>query len=229
MAVAFDAASESHTGTTDATSVGTFSWTHTPVGTPRGIVVFTINRNTSGDICTAVTYGGVAMTAVASGFAADTAGEVGACKAWFLGGSIPTGAQTVEVTRTNNANGTYGVAFSVTAAADTEIKGTPALLQGDAAISTLAVDSGADTAIRFIGAMLGGSNLPTADAGSTIGPGIDFGSRVHASARENTPGSGSRSVGFASQASDDVAAVAVAVGEGSAAPPVTFVAWITED
>lgn len=229
MAVAFDAASESHTGTTDATSVATHSWTHTPVGTPRGIVVFTINRNTSNDIVTGVTYGGVSMTAVTGGFAADTAGEVGATKAWFLGASIPTGAQTVEITRTNNTNGTYGVAFSVTASADTEIKGSPVLIQEDSTIGVVAVDSGADTAIRFAAVMAGGSSAPGPGTGSTAGPNIDFGTRVHDSAYETTPGSGSRNVGFATVASDDCALVAVAVGEVASAAPTSYVAWTQED
>jgi len=36
-AVANNAASESHTGTTSSTSQASFTWTHTPVGTPRGV------------------------------------------------------------------------------------------------------------------------------------------------------------------------------------------------
>lgn len=215
MAVAFDAAAESHTGTTDATSVASWTWTHTPVGTPRGIVVFTINRNTSNDIVTSVDYGGVAMTAVSSGFANDTAGEVGACKAWFLGSGIPTGAQTITANRTNNVNGTYGVSFSVTAAADTVIDGVASQSE-DATTGTLSVTSTA-TALRFAAAMFGGSNPPAAATGCTLGPDIDFGTRVHSSARENSAGSGARSVGWATQTLDDVAAVAVGVAESAAA------------
>lgn len=221
MAVAFDAASESHTGTTDATSVASHNWTHIPSGTPRGVVVFTINRNTANDIVTGVTYGGVAMSAVSGGFAADAAGEVGATKAWFLGSGIPTGNQTVEITRTNNTNGTYGVCFTVTAAADTEIKGTPVKIEGDSTVGLVAVNSGADTALRFAAVMAGGSNVLGPGTGSTAGPSIDFGTRVHDSVRETTAGSGSRNVGFGTQSSDDCALVAVAVGEVAGGVTVT--------
>ena len=39
MAVAHDASVESHTGTTGSTSAASYNWTHTPVGTPRGILI----------------------------------------------------------------------------------------------------------------------------------------------------------------------------------------------
>lgn len=122
MAVAFDASSESHTGTTGSVSQSSFNWTHTPVGTPQGVLVFTFSTLSSNDNATAVSYGASSMTAVSGGRAVSTGGTyIGDVKAWFLGSSVPTGAQTVTVTRTNNTDNMYAIAITVTAAANTEV------------------------------------------------------------------------------------------------------------
>lgn len=91
MAIAFDAASHS-----TAAVANNFSWTHTPNGTPRGVLVF-IAQNASGtDDVTGVTYGGTSMARV--GRALHATGETSAVYIYFLGASVPTGAQTVSVT-----------------------------------------------------------------------------------------------------------------------------------
>src|SRR3990172_11880265 len=119
-AVANDAASESHTGTTGSTNQASFSWTHTPAGTPSGVLVFVFTRSATLTV-TGVTYGGVAMTAIGGGAAVDTAGEPGRVDTYFLGASIPTGARPVVVSRTNNATVMYASAATQTALTDTEI------------------------------------------------------------------------------------------------------------
>src|SRR3989338_6515570 len=86
-AVAHDAASESHTGTTGSTNQASFTWTHTPAGTPRGVLVYVFTRSATLTV-TGVTYGGIAMTAVAGGAAVDTGGEPGRVDAFFLGASV---------------------------------------------------------------------------------------------------------------------------------------------
>jgi len=96
MAVAFDAVSESHTGTTASASEASFSWTHSPVGTPRGVVVFVFIIAADADYVTSVTYGGTAMTENPT-FAFDSADEPGRTYAFSLGSSVPTGNQTVVV------------------------------------------------------------------------------------------------------------------------------------
>src|ERR1041384_6644018 len=119
MAVAYDAVSESHTGAGGSISEASFSWTHTPVGTPRGVLLYVFSNATQvgpGTVVTA-TYGGVSMTALGT-TASDSAGELGGVRALFLGSSIPTGAQTVTVTRPNTAVEMYAIAITVTAAAD---------------------------------------------------------------------------------------------------------------
>ncbi len=109
MAVAFDAFSNVAAGT------GDLSWTHTPVGTPRGVKVDIIeNGGTNG--VSSVTYGGVAMELVAVN--AKTSGEAGTVITYFLGKSIPTGAQTVSII-VSDAVAKRAGAVTVTATTDT--------------------------------------------------------------------------------------------------------------
>jgi hypothetical protein len=109
VAVAFDAFSSVAEGT------GTLSWTHTPVGTPKGIRVDIVeNGGTNG--VTGVTYGGVALELVAAN--AKTSGEAGTVVTYFLGRNIPTGARTVSVT-VSDAVAKRAGAITLTALADT--------------------------------------------------------------------------------------------------------------
>lgn len=225
MAVAHDAVSESHAGTTGSASEASFSWTHTPVGTPRGVLVYTF-VNANADDATGVTYGGTALTAVPGGRAVDAAaGETGDCKAWFLGSSIPTGAQTVQVTRNNNANVMYAVCVTVTADADTATAGV-LLEQEDQTLTEENVDDGSPgtNSLRYMALNSGTSTLPVAAGNPGFGAnttdlgadaGIDFGSRIAVVVRETTAGQGSRPVGIEFTAADDVAAVYLAIKESA--------------
>lgn len=70
------------------------SWTHTPVGAPKGVIVFCIVNGSSTDEFTGATYGGTSMTRIAS--AADTTTELGFTEAYFLGDLTSLqGAKTV--------------------------------------------------------------------------------------------------------------------------------------
>ena len=216
MAVAFDAVSESHTGTTGSTSVASFSWSHDPVGTPRGVLVYVLTVGPS-SLATSVTYGGTALSAVSGGSASDTAGETGTVEAWFLGASVPTDdPATVVVNRTNNGSTVYAVAVTVTATADTEIAGTPVLLQEDGTYAEQNVNSGSSAALRFVGAFQGRNSVPPAGANTTdLGASgqIDFGSFTYTTGRETTGGSGSRPVGYDDAVADDRAAVHLAIAQ----------------
>jgi fibronectin-binding autotransporter adhesin len=224
MAVAFDASSESHTGTTGSTNQASFSWTHTPAGTPRGVLVYVFVANNATDLVQGVTYGGVNVPAVAGGAAVDTAGEPGRCTAFFLGSGIPTGAQSVVVSRTNTANIMYAVAITVTAATDTQVAGTT-VIQGDGTLAVTSIDDGqtgnAPASMRFAGIYSGVASVPAAGTGSTALQSIDFGNYVVATYRETTAGVGARNVG-ATFASDDRAAVFLAVREEVAATSYTY-------
>src|SRR3989337_2192929 len=98
MAIAHDA-----TGTFGTTpdTASPMSWSHDPVGTPRGITVLIVTNSTS-DTVTAVDYGGTAMT---RGIWQNVAGENGSAYAYFLGASVPaTDPATVTVSFTGTAN-----------------------------------------------------------------------------------------------------------------------------
>ncbi len=216
MAVAFDATSESHTGTTGSVSEASFSWTHTPSGTPKGVLIFVIQNNSSTDKITSVTYGGTTVPAVTGGLAAAATAEPRLCKAFFLGSGISTGAQTVVVNRTNDTTLLYAVAITVTAGADTEVY-LPGivLIQAVSALAEQSVDDGTTgvNSVRFAAVSSALNAAPGGGANSTGVNVIDFGTEVAQVVREVTAGQGSRSVGFSNATSDDVAAVHLAVRE----------------
>lgn len=215
MAVAHDASSESHTGTTGSVSEASYSWTHTPAGTPKGILLFTMVHGNATAIYGDVTYGGVTLTQVPGAAAADSGGgEGGETRAWFLGSSVPTGAQTVVVNRTNNAVPMYSVAVSVTAVGDTDTAGVT-LIQEDGTLAEVSVDDGSPgtNSVRYGAIMSGLSAPPAAGANSTVLQTIDFGVRVSSLIQETTAGQGSRSVGWADGTTDDRAAVLLAIVE----------------
>lgn len=217
MAVARDVASESHTGTTGSQSQASFSWSHAAAGSGvKGVVVYVFNLTSSADLTTSVTYGGTAMSAVTSGFAADTSGEQGSCKAYFLGASVPQGTQTVVVNRTNNVAVMYATAATVTAAGDTEYNGV-VIEQEDQALAQENIDDGTpgSDSVRFAGTYSGAANITSAlvpGANSTLIGAIDPAANCAMSVWETTAGQGARPVGFVAS-SDDVAAVYLAVRE----------------
>ena len=219
MAVAFDSQTESHTGTTGASNVTTFNWTHTPSGTPRGILIFVfqaVDGSANTDYITSVTYGGVNVPAVSGGLAVDTLTEPGLCKAFFLGSGIPTGAQSVVVNRTNTNTTvqTYGIAIAVTALCDTRVPPASIVLaQENQTPTEVNVDDGSPgtNSVRFAGAYYGGAT-ETVGANSTSVNQIIFTTATCRAVRETTAGQGSRPIGFAPVA-DDWAAVHLAVIE----------------
>ncbi len=84
MALAFDASS------TARQPFGTsLSYTHTPVGTPRAVVVL-VNINGLDDTITSLTYGGVALSKVTR-----TASGLAGTEIYLLGEGVPTGPKTV--------------------------------------------------------------------------------------------------------------------------------------
>lgn len=220
--IAHDVASESHTGTTGSTSQASFSWTHTPVGTPKGVLVFTF-VNANADNATSVTYGGTTVPAVTNGRSVDTAGEPGDCKAWFLGSGIGTGAKTVVVNRTNNTNVMYAVAITVTADGNTMLAGLPIRFEQDQALVLSGhsivpggIDSGKGVALRYAGLNSGLPSPGPADGASSVSlQSIDFGARI-ISVLRGTKGSGTQQIGWSSGALDDVAAIIVAITDSTA-------------
>lgn len=226
MAVAFDASTESHTGSTGSASEASFSWTHTPSGTPAGVLVF-VGTKANSAIITSVTYGGVTCSAVSGAEAIDTVGEPCRMKAFFIGSSVPAGAQTVTVTRTNNTTVMYAVAYTVTASRDTEIY-LPGivLVQEDGALVEQSVDDGSPgtNSLRLGGLAWGRDGTLTIGSSSTQDQVIDVTAFAFATCHENTAGQGVRSVGWSYAFTDDRAGVFLAVREVAA--PSTFPPYV---
>lgn len=111
MAVAFDA----YTATAVTLSGSPYAVSHTPTGTPRGIIGI-IQMQGAAAYVSGATYGGDTMTLVAEIYRA-TGGHVAM---YFLGTSIPTGTQSFSVTHSHFGN-MYSSVISLTADADTEI------------------------------------------------------------------------------------------------------------
>jgi hypothetical protein len=221
MAVAFDASSESHTGTTGSASEASFSWTHTPVGTPKGVLIFAFNNSDNVDDMGVVTYGGTSVPAVTGGATSENSSEGGYVKTYFLGSSVPTGAQTVVVNRTNNAFNMYAVCVTVTADANTAVyeSGIQLVFSSSGGLQAeVSVDDGSPgtNSMRFAGTHTGFLDVPSAGASSTALQSIDYGSIAAAVVRETTAGQGFRTVGFTTGANDDYATVHLAVTELSA-------------
>jgi hypothetical protein len=223
MAVAHDAVSESHTSTTASVSEASFSWTHTPVGTPKGVFVVVYTMGSTTDHVTSVTYNGVTMARTSGGAATVSAGdEPGRADLFELGSSVPTGAQTVVVNRTNDAIEMYANAITVTAGADTEVYSSGIVLVE--ANSTLAEQNVSDgstgvDSLRYAAAYLGYGTPPGAGTNSTSLGGsanIDVGNYGARIVRETTAGQGSRPVGFTAGTTDDIAAIHWAVREVAA-------------
>lgn len=213
MAVAHDAVSESHAGTTGSASQASFSWSHDPVGTPAGVIVFVFTISATKKV-TSVTYDGEALVDQTALAAVDSAGEPGRVDVFFLSGGInATDPSTIVVNRTNDATVMYAVAVTVTAARDVGLVGG-VLLQGDGTLAEQAVTDGnpGSNSIRYAATYYGGDAVPSAGASSTLLADIDLGLFGCSVVRETTAGQGSRNVGFTG-VSDDRAAVHVAAAE----------------
>jgi len=213
VSIAFDW----HSVSSISTSASSFSWTHTPVGTPAGVYVVTITSNSATEHATAVTYGGVSLTAETGGSAVDTAGEPGVVTLWSLNSSVPSGAKSVVVTRTNDAIEMLAYAITVTSGGGCSVAGI-VLLQEDGTIAEQLVDDGSPgtNSVRFAAGYCGAATAPIAGANSTLLDSIatlGASTRSAALVRETTAGQGSRSVGMVRGASDDRAVVHWAVKE----------------
>ena len=178
MAIAHSSSSESHAGTTGSSNEASFSWTHTQTGTPAGVLVFVFNAGDATQRVTGVTYGTESLTQVSGASASDTAGEPGRCDTYFLGSGLPTGNQTVTVSRTNNATVMYAAVATVTAGVglDTDTTGT-VTLSNNGSIPEQNVDDGSpgSNSLRYAGAYTGRPSPPNPGANSTLLQEIDFG------------------------------------------------------
>jgi hypothetical protein len=220
MSIAFDALSQ-----VAAEGTGNLSWTHTPVGTPRGIVVFIAHVVSATDQVTGVTYGGVPMTEMAGSPNILSVSGLDVVYGYFLGSGIPTGAQTVAVTVTGAASPKWAGAVSVTAAQDTVIQDTKTINNGSLANPTVTLSLGGNSCFCTIGFAAGPNAVTgtTETAGWTAQLEHDFGSDTMGLYTYNTIGTADVAAGW-TQVADDACAIAVAVKE-AAAETITQDKW----
>ncbi len=211
MAIAYDAVAIPGV----ALYTATFSWTHTPAGTPKGVAVIVVQEGST-DQVSGVTYGGSVLSRVRSDV--RTAAEPGRVYIYFLGASIPTGAQTVQVTLTGTAD-TNAVSLTVTSSADTAVDVSDGLDAGIILNPSLSI-SPTVAAVIFYGIFSGlAAPVTTVQTGSTHVIGKDYGVDSAMWARKSVAGGGATTIGYTA-ASDDVCHSALAIKEWTATPVV---------
>lgn len=146
-----------------ATRTGTedpFTFSHTPVGTPKGVVVMcATHAAVSTDEIAAVTYGGVALTEIVQ--AIDNVSENVQIQMWFLGEGIPTGTQTVSIDMTSGTTTDWRFeCLTLTADGDLEVVDFDELNQGFTNPS-LTVQTNGRVCLAF-GMLATGHNAPSA-------------------------------------------------------------------
>jgi len=216
VSVAFDAIAESAQWTT-----GNGSHTHTPVATPRGIIVLIMQGGGTGanggtDDIASVTYGGVAMTRLQA--VNKAAAESLSNYLYFLGAAIPAGPQTVLCTTIVGTNAIKKAwSISVTAATtETAAEGSGALSSDALANPSITVVTGAGVETYAVGSLTSGQNTigtVTAGAGYTLLDQHDINSQTgHVEDIDANDAGGNVVVNF-TVASDDVGMTAIAVKE----------------
>lgn len=222
MAIAFDAT----TSGSDTDFGGDITVSHTPVGTPRGVLVFITADLVSTDQSAATcTYGGTSMTQVIS--SGKSSGEPVTVQAYFLGASVPTGTQSAVWTG-DSAGGRYHLTvITFTAADDCEVQNSVEVANGDSVAdpSTSLALSGNSCYVAlggFSGASDPGSVTPLSGWGTDVSNEFDFGAAVSVCYSYNTIGTSDVTCGW-TQTADDAVSVAVAVkeaGGGTSALPL---------
>lgn len=209
MAVAFDAFSDVAAATTTP-----LSWTHTPSGTPAGAIVLIIADATTLDRITSVTYGGTSMTRVGT-FHSKGSSEYFTTYLYFLGASVPSGAQTVLVHNNGATVSKRAGAITLTADTDTEVVDEDISIESDAeANPTGTLSLGGRTsfaAIVFGSGRPGPANI-TPLTNWTDQLEHDFGASSAGWYTYDIIGSADVTIGW-SQGSDDTCASALAVSE----------------
>lgn len=213
-AVAYDATSESALTATDLDA----SWTHTPVGTPRGVALYCISI-ANDDAIGGVTYGGVAMTEVTGSPIVKTSTEIIQVHAYFLGSGIPTGAQTIVADGIGGGADDYICrAFSVTADDNTALAAVDATINSSSVTNpSITLALGGKTSFVSIGFMSGQGVVTgtTPFSGWTSVSETDFGAQVGGFYRYDTIGSTDVTSGW-TQSADDAVAIVVGITEVAA-------------
>lgn len=222
MTVAFDAVTQSNFG-----AVSPYSFNHTPVGTPKGVVVFvtrqaeTVASFPATPLVSAITYGGVALGRVVR--ATWIGSEDAETDCWFLGAGIPTGVQAVSISNDgSNVENAYVFAFTLTAAADTEVGDFDSLAIGSTTAASVTLTT-AINALRLACTMSGRPTIGnlTALAGFTNKSTADPGVYTFYTEAEDAVASGAVVTGWLADGADDICLTALAVQELTVPAAVT--------
>jgi len=215
MTIAFDAA----TNNTRAGTTNPYSFNHTPVGTPRGVILVAAHQVSTADYLGAATYGGVSMAKVANhpNFNKGV-GETGGCNGWWLGAGIPTGTQAVSIVDGQGPTDAEFLCVTVTAAGDCDL----AAVASNTGTGTNAAVSVAGGAAAWYAAAATHSarNGPADLSGNgmtAVGSGVDYGSMSSKVFRANANNTGTVSLGSTLSISDVWATIVVALTEIPAA------------
>lgn len=211
MTIAFDSAS------TIQLSSGSGDWTisFTPSGTPAGIIVLPINRNSASDGITGVDYGGVAMTEAA---ASPHLGGTSASYGYWL--SAPaSGTQNCVIHQGASSVAKRAVIFAVTATS-----GQIGIVDSDATSGNLddpsvTLQLGSSTCLAFMSIHSYQDNVSTITPGSGFSDVAerDDGTDVCGWYRSTSTVTGDTACAVTTTAADDCNLFAIAVEEISAA------------
>lgn len=211
MAVAFDAFTAIANGT------GNLSGTHTPVGTPRGVIVSVVGTVETDTVDT-VTYGGSALAQVAlSPITTGGATEQGFSSVWFLGTSIPTGAQTVAITVTG-AGAKVLDCVTLTAATDTAVQDTTTISSSSVTNPTATLSLGGNSCFCMEAFYTGASDPANfgANANWTVRREFDFGTDCAGGYTYDIVGTTDVTMGW-TQTTEEAAGLGIAIKESAAA------------
>lgn len=210
----------------DSRDESSFSWSHDP-GAPAGVFVAVFSGSITNQ-ATGVTYGGQAMDLVAEAHVSG-AEDTGTVALYFLGSDIPTGNQTIEVSRNNNSTRMGAIGAAVSADADTEIYADGiALLEGNGSVSEQNADDGLQSgdpdSLRFAAGWFGHGSPPSAGPNSEQSLSSYQWTSSNQSARvvaEAMGGNGPRPVGFSTATADERAIIHFAIREAQGGAPAT--------
>src|SRR3990167_3738972 len=222
MTVAYDA-----TSATTAAGTGTLTWSHTPAGTPKGIIVYVMQNASGGaDQVTGVTYGGSAMSEISGSPVFHSGGEPGAVYGYFLGSSVPTGVHQVVVS-VSGATSKRGAAYSVTAVGNTQVQASATFSSTSQANPTVSLSVSSFACFSSI-AFHSGSNATSSHAPFTNwikNMTQDWGTQTGGVFKHQIMTTQNHDAGYTA-GEDDVAVIAVA-DRDSATPTASFTALNT--
>jgi hypothetical protein len=218
MAVAHDVSTRFPAGadTVVDTTTGDRTFTHTPSGTPKGVIVaLMVGANVQG--VTGVLYGGRQMRLAATAIDTDEAGRV---TMWVLADQVvPTGAQTVTLQGCTADSKVAGCSTVTAATTGTTVNSTQVVNTTTSSNPVATVTTTAET--MMFGAVHGGAAAPTSYAPPANFANLvnaDFGAKSAAYQRRAAVAAGSPTFNYTFATSDDWCMAVVAIAEATINP-----------